>query len=152
MKEQKAKITDLLAPVTFAVFAVCILLVLMAGTKGYGRLVSRGEETFEKGTVARYLTMRVRQAERVELEEFGGCEALAFYERIDGETYVTYVYCDEGFLRELFCDKNATLSANSGEKILPAEEFSCALTEGLLTVRVDGRTLYLHLQGKEAAP
>lgn len=151
MREQKAKITDLLAPVTFAVFALCILLVLLAGAKGYERLVSRGEETFQKGTAARYLTMRVRQAEQVAIGEFDGCEALAFYERVDGEDYVTYVYCYEGHLRELFCGENVQLGASSGEKILPAEGFSCALTDGLLTVRVNGRTLYLHLQGKGAA-
>jgi hypothetical protein len=152
MKEQKAKITDLLAPVTFAVFAVCILLVLLAGAKGHTRLVSRGGETFEKGTAVRYLTMRLRQAEQVDVADFDGCEALLFRERIDGEVYVTYVYCYDGYLRELFCEEDALLGAHSGEKILPAEEFSCALTDGLLTVRMDGRTLYLHLQGKEVAP
>ena len=152
MKERNTKITDLLAPVVFAVFACCILLVLLAGAKGYGKLVSRGEETFAKRTAAQYLTMRVRQAETVAVADFDGCEALVFCEQIDGERYLTRVYCCDGYLRELFCAENAALLPENGEKILPAEELRCALTEQLLTVQIDGRTLYLHLQGKEAAP
>ena len=152
MKERNTKITDLLAPVVFAVFGVCILLLLLTGAKGYGKLVNRGEETFSNRTAAQYLTMRVRQAEAVAVEDFDGCEALAFYEQIDGERYVTRVYCYDGCLRELFCGEKADLPASSGEKILPAQAFSCAIAEQLLTVRIDGRTLYLYLQGKEAAP
>ena len=65
---------------------------------------------------------------------------------------MTRVYCYDGCLRELFCGEKADLPASSGEKILPAQAFSCAIAEQLLTVRIDGRTLYLYLQGKEAAP
>lgn len=152
MRERNTKITDMLAPIVFAVFACCVLLVLLLGAKGYGKLVSRGEETFAKRTAAQYLTMRVRQAETVAVEDFDGCEALVFRELADGETYLTRVYCCGGYLRELFCGENAALAPDSGEKILPAEDFCCTLTGELLTVRIDGRTLYLYLQGKEAAP
>ena len=148
----KTDISFALPLLTLAIFALCILLVLLTGAKGYGKLVNRGEETFSNRTAAQYLTMRVRQAEAVAVEDFDGCEALLFREWIDGEAYVTYVYCYDGYLRELFCAEDALLDAHSGEKILPAEEFFCTLTESLLTVRIDGRTLYLHLQRKEAAP
>ena len=152
MKKKFTKITDLPALLVFAVFAVCVLTVLLYGARVYGDLVQRGEESFRQRTAAQYVATRVQQAESVSVTDFGGCEALTIREDIDGRCYLTRVYCYGGYLRELFCAENAALLPENGEKILPAEELRCALTEQLLTVQIDGRTLYLHLQGKEAAP
>lgn len=152
MKEKSTKITDVLALIVFAVFAVCVLLVLLTGAKVYRQLVSSGEESFNRRTAAQYVTTRVRQAESVAVADFEGCEALVISETIDGEVYLTQVYCYDGYLRELFCAENAALSPRDGEKILPADTLEVTLSGELLTVRIGGQTLYLHLTGKEAAP
>lgn len=70
------------------------------------------------------------------------CTALAFREQIDGECYVTYIYCHEGWLTELFCQEGAGLSPADGERVLEAEAFEASLSGGLLTVRIDGEELY----------
>lgn len=152
MKEKRSKLTDLLALTVFAVFAVCVLLVLLSGAKVYRGLVQRGEESFAARTAARYVTMRVRQAGTVAVGDFEGCDALVIPEQIDGATYLTRVYFYDGYIRELYCAENAALSPADGEKILPAGSLHVELEESLLTVSVDGQTLYLDLYGKEAAP
>ena len=72
MKEKGTKLTDLLALTVFAVFALCVLLVLLSGARVYRGLVQRGEESFTSRTAARYVTMRVRQAESVAVGDFEG--------------------------------------------------------------------------------
>lgn len=152
MKEKRLKLTDLLALIVFAVFALCVLLVLLSGAKVYRGLVQRGEQSFAARTTARYVTMRVRQAKTLTVEEFDGCEALTIPEEIDGETYLTRLYVYDGHIRELYCAENAGLSPADGEIILPADSLRFGLEDTLLTVFLDGQTLYLDLCGKEAAP
>lgn len=152
MKEKSTKLTDLLALLVFAVFALCVLLVLLSGAKVYRELVSRGEASFESRTAAQYVTTRVRQAEAVTVGDFEGCQALVIPEEIDGEIYITRVYCHDGYIRELFCAENAALSPEDGEKILPAESLHFSITGDLLTAQVGGREVFLSMTGKEASP
>ena len=95
------------------------------------------------------MSTRVRQAERVAVTDFDGCQALTVYERIDGATYVTYVYCYDGYLRELYCAENARLQKDAGEKIMPAESIRFSVAGDLLTATVDGNRILLQLRGKE---
>ncbi len=144
--------TDLLALLVFALFGMCVLLVLLTGAKVYRNVVDRGETQFEARTAVQYVTMRVRQAESVAVTDFEGCEALTIPEIIGGEVYLTRVYCHDGFLRELFCAEDAALSPDDGEKILPAEKLHVTIEGNLLTAQIDGQKIFLHLIGKEAAP
>lgn len=153
MKEKTSKITELLALLVFAVFAICVLLVLLTGAKVYRNLVADGSAHYEARTSTQYIATRIRQAETVAVEDFCGCEALVIQERIDGETYLTRVYCYDGYIRELFCAENAALSPEDGEKIMAAENLSFSLEDALLTAEVDSRELTLYLRsGKEAMP
>lgn len=151
MKEKGTKITDFFTLIVFAAFAMCVLLVLLFGAKVYRSLVMRGKDSFEARTAAQYVTMRVHQAEHVTVADFDGCEALVLSETIDGETYLTRVYCYDGFLRELFSAENAALTPEDGEKILPAEGLDVSVAEDLLTVQLDEQRVFLHLLGKGAA-
>lgn len=152
MKERSTKITDLLALTVFAVFALCVLLVLLSGARVYRETVRRSEENFMRRTAAQYVTTRVYQAESVRVEEFGGCEALVIPETVDGETYLTRVYCHDGYIRELYCAEKSALSPADGEKVLKADSLQFSVTQDLLTVQLDDGELFLCLQGKEAAP
>ena len=145
MKEKRGSPTRLLALLCLTVFALCVLLVLLTGASFYQKLVERGEETYARRTALQYLTTRVRQAQTVEIGELGGCEALVLGETIDGETYTTWVYCYEGWLRELYAVPGAVLPAGAGETVLETEEFSLKQEENLLTVTLDEEELLLHL-------
>lgn len=150
MNKTNSKFTDLLALLVFAVFALCVLLVLLTGAKTYRALVQQGGERYAARTAAQYVSTRIRQASQVQVEDFQGCPALALGEIIDEECYVTYIYCYEGFLRELFCAESADLSPEDGEKVLEAEKLTFTLEGDLLTVHTDDTVLQLSLRaGKE---
>ena len=141
-----SKITDILALMVFAVFAVCILAVLLTGAKVYQKLVEDGGESHTARTAVRYVTTRIRQAEEISIERFGGCQALAIPETVDGERYVTRVYCWDGWLRELYCAENASLSPEDGEKVLELEDLSFSLEGDILTAKVGQQELFLYLR------
>ena len=152
MKEKRTKMTDLLALLVFAMFAVCVIAVLLTGAKVYRNVVDRGEAQFEARTAVQYVTTHVRQAETVEITDFEGCEALTMPQTIDGEVYLTRIYCYGGFLRELFCAEDAVFAPADGEEILPAESLQLSIEGYLLAVQLDGQEILLYLGGKEAAP
>jgi type II secretory pathway component PulJ len=141
MREQtrKSDIGNLLALLLFAVFAVCVLSVLLTGADAYRRLTQRDQDSFQSRTVAQYLATRVRQADSqggVTIKPFGDGDALVLTEKLDGETYFTWVYCYDGALRELFTSADSNLPPESGEEVLSADALQLELDNGLLTVQV----------------
>lgn len=151
--KRTSKLTDLLALTVFAVFALCVLLVLLTGAKVYRNLVNAGGESYTARTAAQYVTTRVRQAQTVTVEDFGGCQALILPETVGEQTYITRVYCYDGYLRELYCAEEAALSPEDGEKVMEAESLDLTLEGTLLTARIGSQTLTLYLPaGKEVAP
>ncbi len=146
-----SKITDVLSLLVFALFALCVLLVLLTGAKVYRNLVDKGEESFQTRTAAQYITTRIRQAEGVEAAEFEGIPALVIPETIDGECYVTYIYCREGWLWELYCAQGAALSPEDGEKVLKTDNLTLRQEAGNLWVQIGPRELFFRL-GKEILP
>lgn len=153
MKEKPSRITDVLALLCLTVFALCVLLVLLTGADSYRKLVDKGEASYDRRTALQYLTTRVRQAETVETGTLEGCEALILGETIDGETYTTWVYCYDGWLRELYAVPGAKLPPKAGEAILEAESFGLMLEGNLLTVTLDADELLLYLPlGRTVGP
>lgn len=122
---RKPDMGGLLALLLLGVFGVCVLSVLLTGADAYRGLTERDQAAYGRRTAAQYLTTRVRQADRwngVSVEAFGEREALALTEEIDGETYVTWVYYDDGYIRELFTFAGADLTPEDGEKIIEAHD------------------------------
>ena len=121
------------------VFAVSILSALLAGAGAYQRLTSRHQTAYESRTAAQYLATKVRQAESssaVAIGEIDGLQALKITRFIDSEVYVTWVYCRDGYLMELFCAENAGLAAADGEKLMPMKSMAFSLEDGLLTAKL----------------
>ena len=114
-----------MALLLFGLFAICILAVLLTGADVYQKLTVRDRMTYEIRTAAQYLTTKVRQADaegRVEAGELDGLEALMISETIDGTVYRTWIYCFDGYIRELFAAIDSELTADAGEKILETEK------------------------------
>lgn len=145
MNKNHSRITDVLALLCLTVFALCLLLVLLMGAELYQELVNRGEDTYTRRTALQYLTTRVRQAETLAVGNLEGCEVLLLGETVGGERYITYVYCYEGWLRELYTVPGAKLPLRAGTEILEAENLSFHKEEALLTIRLDEDTLFLYL-------
>ena len=160
MKQTESKITGLLTLVLLTVFALCILMVLLMGARGYEALVHRDGQTYARRTAAQYLATRVRQGDTLEgmaVVDFGGHSTLVLRQEIEGDTYLTRIYCHEGFLRELFTAEGGSFSPEDGEKLLELQAISFAMQEDLLTACVtmtDGQvqTLCWHLRAGEVLP
>ena len=122
IKSNARKIENLVSPLLFAVFAFCILFVLLTGAKAYRTITERDNAAFDSRTAVQYLSTKVRQAaapESVEIAEFEGVTALCFSEELNGGTYITRVYCHDGWLKELFTAGDADLLPEDGERIAP---------------------------------
>ena len=145
MKDNASRMTQVLALLTLTVFALCVLLVLLTGASCYRGLVDRGEDSYARRTAVQYLTTRVRQAQRVEIGDFEGCEGLILEETIDGECYTTRIYCYDGWLRELYTVPGAKVSANAGTEILEAENLELTREGSLLRLTLGEEELLLHL-------
>lgn len=142
MKHKHNPLPELLI---FGLFALCLLLTVLTGARVYRQTVEKSEISSAERTKLHYLTTKIHHSRDISPEDFGGCQALALRETIDGEAYVTYIYCHEGWLRELFCTEGAALTPEDGEKVTPAEQMEVSVVNGLLTLQIDGETLYFQI-------
>ena len=150
MREHPLRITDMLALLTLAVFALCVLLVLLTGAGLYRDLTDSGETAYNQRTALAYLTTRVQQAQKVTTHEADG---LILEDAVDGERYTTRIYCYEGWLRELYTVPGAQIAPEYGEKLLQAESLSVSLEDQLLTINIGKERLLLYLPtGAEVSP
>lgn len=154
MRRGRDRLESLAALVVFGAFAVSVAAVLLTGAGAYRRLTARDEAAGERRTRSQYIATRVRQAAgAASVEELGGEPALRLPE---GDGYVTWVYCRDGWLMELYTSEESELGPEDGTRLMAAESLSARLEEGLLEVRVTGPggesdRLYLSLRvGEEA--
>lgn len=133
---KQSNLDSVLALLLLAVFAACILIVLLTGASSFQRLSERDQASFDRRTAAQYITTRLRQADHeggVFLGDFEGITALTCCEEYDGERYLTYVYFYDGYIYELFCAEEAQLHPSDGEKIMSVAELAFLQTDGLIT-------------------
>lgn len=137
-KSEKHHIDGLIALVLFGVFATCILSVLLTGSNAYQSITERDRETFGSRTGLQYISTKVRQAEsaaQVSVRDFDGTKALCIEEDIEGRTYLTRIYCCDGWLYELFTPSSTESSAEDGEKVLEAQALDLSIdSDGLLSI------------------
>ncbi len=161
-RTNKHKLDGLIALVLFGVFAACVLSVLLTGADVYRRLTERDRRTYSQRTCVQYVATKVRQAKSgsaIRVDSFDGVDRLSLLEEIDGEKYVTMVYCCDGYLRELFTFDDPDgefFYPEDGEKVMEAQSMSASLEDGLLTISItDGSgsesTITLSARGSEAA-
>ena len=127
----------------FALFASCILIVLLSGAGIYNRIATRDASAYNARTCSTYLSTKLNaapEAEKINIMPFGDGNAISIPEVIDGKTYITLIYCYGGWLRELFADENGMKYAETGAKLMEAEAFEPVISGGLLTVNMtDGK-------------
>lgn len=137
--------SGLLVLLLFAVFAVCIMSVLLTGADAYQRLTRRDQESYDRRTVTQYIATKVRQndaagAISIRLFDEAGTKAdgdtLQMLEQLEGEEYCTRIYCWDGYIRELFSAPYDEFYPEDGEKVMQAQDLWFSLEEDLLTVTV----------------
>ncbi len=119
----------------FAVLAVSVLTVLMTGAEQYGNLTDRDQRTFAQRTAGQYVRTKLRQTSgEIAAAEFCGTSAVSIRETVGEFSCVTWIYCHEGWLRELFTLAGEEMPLDAGEKIIEMEALDATLVDGLLHV------------------
>ena len=141
MKDNKSErsVSTVAAMLLFAVFAVGVLGVLLGGAQSYRRLTQRDAAAYDSRTCTQYLATKIRQAQTadgVQTVSFGEGSALLIPEAVDGEAYVTRIYCYGGWLMELYSVADGEFSPKDGEKILPASDLSVTRQQDLLLIGI----------------
>ena len=137
-RNRKFSIDNVLALVLFGIFALCVLGVLLLGARSYRQLTLRGQNSYNQRTAAQYIVTRVHQADRLDTLSVDGTEVRELTETIEGEAYVTRVYCHDGYIRELFTPASYSFQPDAGECIFPAQTVSFTLDDNLLTTDIIG--------------
>ncbi len=123
------------------VFAVTMLMSMVTGAGVYRRVVEQAERGNERRLGLTYITAKILasdEAGRVECGTFGGSGAVYLYEDLDGLTYETILYVHDGWLMELFCEKDWELEPGDGEQIAPAQGLEAAREGNLLRLGCTG--------------
>jgi hypothetical protein len=133
----------------FCAFTACLLLVLASGAGAYRDIKQAGEERFSENTCVSYIATKVRHydsAGSIQVGCIGEMPALQLRETIDGEPYVTSIYCYDGHVMELFALEGLQFLPEDGTAVLEVQSLDFNLTpEGLLRVSCKGAS------GKDAA-
>ncbi len=144
------KLSTVAALLLFAVFATGVFAVLLTGAKIYRNLVRVDASAYDSRTCSQYLASKIRQApspDAVCVEVFWGTEALVITQNIDGDAYVTRIYCHDGWLMELFSIADGEFSPEDGDKVLPASNLSVTQQQDLLLISVtDGNGKQMQLR------
>lgn len=120
----------------FLVFVLCALFTVLIGSRVYENIIVRSDANYTGNTALSYIANKVRQGDRagmVNVVDVDGTQVLEMKQEIGDSEYVTWIYWDNGSIRELFTDTSSGLGLGDGLEILECQ--------GLKLLR-DGRLLY----------
>ena len=120
----------------FAVLAVGLAL-LSSGV--YRTAAGASDENDTRRTALSYLINQVHRADRtggVAVGTFGGGDALALTETVEGTDYVTILYCLDGQLMELYAEAGSGLGPADGLAVLALEDLSVETDGAIITFTV----------------
>lgn len=139
------KIGNLLALLIFCAFTAAILLVLMLGANIYQGVSGRNTASADQRLAISYIEAKLRHSDTLDdvyLDSFRGYEELTdistlYLEEDYGDSvYHTMIYCYDGWIRELYCEKGLEFTPDAGIKILPAQslDFKQDAETGLVSI------------------
>ncbi len=121
-------------------FSVAVLSLLLTGAGTYKGITQEGRAAQDMQTEALYISQRVfsaRSWEDVSAARYGGTDCLEIKSEAGGETWVTRVYCHDGWLMELFSVSDMPFDPAAGEKVAKASSLTVTRTDELLNVRLE---------------
>ena len=145
-KIQKADASSVAPLFLFTLFAISAVFVLLGGVRIYKTMLERDRASFERRTVSQYLVTRMRQS-----DSLGGCyigdfdslepqsagDTLFYREVIEGEEYLTRIYCHEGYLCELFSTTDPGFSKGDGEHLVAVSSLLFREDDGVIFADIE---------------
>ena len=120
-----------------AVFLFLSVGLVLLGGSVYRRVVAHSQENDQMRTTLSYVANQVRRkdmAGNVQVGKFHGQDALLLTQNFEDIECVTYLYCWEGSLRELFIEKGYELGPEAGLPLITLENIFFTVEEGLIGV------------------
>ena len=137
IKQPSHVISGVFVFLLLGLFAVFSTVMVLMGAKAYKGTADRAAEHNAQRIAGAYVRSMIRAedaADAMETGEYDGVKTLAMREDLDGEVYVTWLYCYDGQLYEWFTSDDGYFNPESGTAICPAQRFEPRLENGLLTV------------------
>lgn len=137
----------------FAIFASCILVVLLFGASSYEKLVQRDADAYNRRTAISYIEAKLRHSDKENCIYVGSFSSkddinedeintLYLKLEVEGEEYYTKIYYYDGYLREVLCMEDGGLMPEDGNCILAAK--------GLKTYR-KGSMIYIGVTNEDGS-
>ena len=136
----------------FLVFVLCALFTVLIGSRVYENINVRSDANYTGNTALSYIANKVRQGDRagmVNVADVDGIQVLEMKQEIGDSEYVTWIYWDDGSIRELFTDTSSGLGLADGLEILECQGLKLSKDGRLLrieTVGEGGGSLELYLR------
>ncbi len=127
--KKKSSISDIFPILLFLVFTLSALGIVLASVQIYQRIVEQANESYDTETAIAYLSEKFRSHDEngsIRKDQFKGHDAIVLEDTIVDVPYVTYIYAYDGYLRELFIEKELAEGADedSGNRILEMKDFN----------------------------
>ncbi len=119
---------DLIFPIAvFFVFATSSLAVLMLSAKLYRSQTETADNHYTTRTSLAYVNEKIRQNDKngsIFIRTIEEQDCLALESSIDGVSYTTYIYAQEGMLKELFIRSDVSAQLKDGRSIMEVNDFT----------------------------
>lgn len=140
-KTENKHIVDVLFVLAiFCLFAIYAVMLIVVGARVYQKTITNMDEHFASRTPFSYVTEKIRQADRVDAIEVGKIDdydALIIKEQINDKEYHTYIYAQDGWLKELLVEKSNLMPADAGRNIIKLTDFHIIKTQdGLFSITI----------------
>ncbi|MDO5345682.1 MAG: DUF4860 domain-containing protein [Lachnospiraceae bacterium] len=136
MKRQKHSMDLVFALVLFAGFAVCAMLLVLLGARIYSR-TAQTMNTVDTPVFLSYLTEKLRSSDGAEAVSVGEDGSLQIGQEMEGGVYVTWIYVEDGSLKESLMSQGQAPIAGAGTVIGQISVFwPKFLTKNLLEIEV----------------
>lgn len=141
MERQKHMVDKMFLIVLFATFAICAFTLIMVGANVYSHTASAMNENYEKRIDISYITEKIKQWDEqnsISIGTFHNKTALIHTEMTEGKKYYTYIYQENGALRELMIRDGLDMKKVQGEEIVPAKGFEIKEQNQMYDIRITG--------------
>lgn len=141
VEKQRHMVDKMFLIILFATFAICAFSLIMVGANVYSNTSGAMNENYEKRIDISYVTEKIKQwdeKDSIFIGTFHNKTALIHTEMVQGKKYRTYIYQENGALRELMVRDGLNTEKMQGEKIVSAKGFEIKEQDQLYDIKITG--------------
>ena len=126
----------------FCVFSATALGVTLIGSRVYKNAAFAMENHFNSSTAISYVKEKMHQHDHegaVEVATVEGHKVLILNSTIRDYEFRTFIYEQDGFLKELYVLKDSIIGLSGGQKVVPIKDFQVEeIEKGLFRISITG--------------